>query len=114
MVKAVPTKTAPPKKVSTIKIIQPKPKPGPRGTSEIELVLAKPVRVSKKFYFSYVPISSRGQLGGGRHASQTVSECASHLISFDNLTESSPDSCKPSPSGSGANVPPPPPITTPG
>jgi hypothetical protein len=39
------------KKVSMVKIVRPKPTPGPTGTSEIELALAKPPGVSKKFCF---------------------------------------------------------------
>jgi hypothetical protein len=32
---------APPRKISIVKVIRPKAKPVPRGTSKIELVLAK-------------------------------------------------------------------------
>jgi hypothetical protein len=43
------------KKVGMIKIVWPKPIPRPSGTSKIELALAKPIGVSKKFCFSDVP-----------------------------------------------------------
>jgi hypothetical protein len=38
-----------------IKIVRPKPRPRSSGTSKIELALAKPIGVSKKFCFSDVP-----------------------------------------------------------
>jgi hypothetical protein len=47
-------KAAPTKKVGVLKIIQLKLRPESRGMSEIELALAKPIRVSKKFCFSDV------------------------------------------------------------
>jgi hypothetical protein len=54
---ATPSKTAPPpskpgpaRKISVMKIARPKAKPGPPSTSKIELVLAKPIGVSKKFH----------------------------------------------------------------
>jgi hypothetical protein len=43
-VEVATTNMAPPKKASTIKIIQLKLKPGARGTSKMELVLAKASR----------------------------------------------------------------------
>jgi hypothetical protein len=45
-------------KRSIVKVIPMKAKPGPKGTSEIELILAKLVGVSKKFCLSDVPGSS--------------------------------------------------------
>jgi hypothetical protein len=42
------------KKVGVVKIIWLMPKPGPTGMSKIELALAKPIRVHKKFCFSDV------------------------------------------------------------
>jgi hypothetical protein len=47
--KATLAKAVPPKKMSVVKVIWPKDKLGPRGTSEIELVLAKPVECLKFF-----------------------------------------------------------------
>jgi hypothetical protein len=54
--RAMPSKMAPPpskrgpsRKISIVKMAQPKAKPGPQSTSEIELALAKPIGVSKKF-----------------------------------------------------------------
>jgi hypothetical protein len=57
--------------------------------------------------------SSRGQRDEGHRAAQVVSECASHVISFDNLAESSPDSHKASQLGRATDVQLPPPMTTP-
>jgi hypothetical protein len=44
-----PPKSGPTNKIGVLKIAHPKAKPGPRGTSEIELALEKLVGVSKKF-----------------------------------------------------------------
>jgi hypothetical protein len=46
-----PSKTGPPRKISVVKVVHPRAKPGPQGTSEIELALAKPVGVSKKISY---------------------------------------------------------------
>jgi hypothetical protein len=51
-------KAGPAKKVAVMKIAQPKSKPGPRGTSEIELALARAVGVSKMFCLLDVAASS--------------------------------------------------------
>jgi hypothetical protein len=93
--KAAPVKTAPPKKISIVKVIRLKAKPGPTGMSEIELVLAKPVGVFKKFYFSDIPSSSKNLRVEGHRAVQVVSERASHVISFDNLDDSCQMPAKP-------------------
>jgi hypothetical protein len=44
-----PSKATPPKKTSVLKVVGPKAKPGPRGTSEIELALMKLIGVYKNF-----------------------------------------------------------------
>jgi hypothetical protein len=44
-------------KKSIVMVIRPKAKSGLKGTSEIELILAKPIEVSKKFCLSDVPSS---------------------------------------------------------
>jgi hypothetical protein len=59
-VAAKKAKVALAKKVGVLKIVWPKPRPGPRGMSAIELVLPKPIGVSKKFCFSDAPSSSLG------------------------------------------------------
>jgi hypothetical protein len=44
-----PPKVGPAKKVGVLKISWTKARPGPQGTSDIELALVKPIGVSKKF-----------------------------------------------------------------
>jgi hypothetical protein len=88
-VKVVLVKTALPKKTSTIKIIWSRPKPGLRGSPEIELVLAKPIEASTKFCFSDIPSSSQSRHDKSNHAIQTISERASRMITFDNLDDDS-------------------------
>jgi hypothetical protein len=46
-----PPRATPTKKDGVLKISHPKARPGPRGTSVIELALANPVGVSKKFVY---------------------------------------------------------------
>jgi hypothetical protein len=63
--KAIPSratlaKMVPLKKISILKVIRPKAKPGPKGKSEIELALVKPVGVSKKFCLLDALRSSHG------------------------------------------------------
>jgi hypothetical protein len=78
------------KKVGVLKIVWPKPRPGPRGTSAIELVLPKPIGVSKKSCFSDAPSSSLGQRNEGGSAMQmpggmvtnAVGECATRVLKF--------------------------------
>jgi hypothetical protein len=97
-------KVAPVKKVSVLKIVLPKLRPGPRGTSEIELTLMKPIGVSKKFCFSDVPSSSLGQrnevgptaqMPGGM-VTKAAGERAAHVIRFAGLGDSSPNTHGPS------------------
>jgi hypothetical protein len=57
--KVAPVKAAPPKKISVVKVNWPKAKPRARGTSEIELILTKPIGVSTKFCFSNMMSSSQ-------------------------------------------------------
>jgi hypothetical protein len=57
--KVAPVKAAPPKKISVIKVNSLKAKPRVRGTSEIELILTKPIGVSTKFCFSNMLSSSQ-------------------------------------------------------
>jgi hypothetical protein len=88
-----PPKAGPAKKVGIHKIARPKAKPGPRGTSEIELALAKPVGVSKKFYLLNVAASSHA------HDVGAIETYTARVLTFNNLSDdSSPDVCKtPSP-----------------
>jgi hypothetical protein len=60
-----PPKIGPAKKISILKIAQLKAKPGPPGTSEIELALARPVEMSKKFLLLDVAASSHGLHAAG-------------------------------------------------
>jgi hypothetical protein len=93
------------KKVGMIKIVWPKPIPRPSGTSKIELALAKPIGVSKKFCFSDVPSSSLGQRDEGGSSVQmprgqvmkAVGECTAQVLKFASLGDSSPDTHRPSP-----------------
>jgi hypothetical protein len=88
--KAMPTKTI--AKRSIIKVIHPKAKPRPKGTFEIELILVKPIRVSKTFCFSDVLDSFKSQCDEGQRMVENVVEQAPRVITFDNLgDDSSPD-----------------------
>jgi hypothetical protein len=109
---AAPVKVAPPKKI--VKVIQPKAIPGPRGTSEVDLILAKSVGVSKNFCFSDMSSSSQSQRDEGRRVMKVVRECTSGVISFDNLGDSSPDVHEASSWGKVADAPLPPPLITSG
>jgi hypothetical protein len=55
-----PSKMGPPRKISIVKVIRPRAKPGPQSMLEIGLVSAKPVLVPKNFCLQYVPASSHG------------------------------------------------------
>jgi hypothetical protein len=97
-----PSKTGPPKKISIVKIVQPRAKPEPQGTSEIELALTKPVGVSKFFCLLDVPASSRGVRDKGP-AMTYGSERTACVMAFNNLGDDSfPDVRKtPSPKRTG-------------
>jgi hypothetical protein len=99
-------KMTPPKK-TVIKVVRPKAKPGPRGTSEIELIPMKPNGVFKNFCLSDVPSSSQSQRDEDHRAIETVGEHASHVITFDNIdNDPSPDVRETSPPRKIAEVPP--------
>jgi hypothetical protein len=55
-----PPKSCPARKIGVLKKAHPKVKPGPRGTSEIELAFTKPVGVSKMFHLLDATGSSHG------------------------------------------------------
>jgi hypothetical protein len=81
-----PPKAGPTKKVSVLKISHPKARPGPRGTSAIELALAKPLGVSKKFCLLHVAASSQARAAG------VATTHTARVPAFDNLgDDSSPD-----------------------
>jgi hypothetical protein len=93
-------------KKSIIMMICLKAKSGSRDTSEIELILAKPIRVSKIFCLSDVPDSSQNQHDESHCLVQMIGERAPHVITFDNLNDdSSPDVHGTSPLGKVADVP---------
>jgi hypothetical protein len=71
------------KKISILKIARPKAKPGPCGTSKIELALVKPIGVSKKFHLLDVATLSHGL----HTACHRDSRCLS--AAFDNLDDDS-------------------------
>jgi hypothetical protein len=105
-------KMAPLKKISIVKVIRPKAKPGPRDMSEIEFTLTKPVGVSKNFCFSDISNSSQSQHDKGCRVMKVVHEHTSRVISFDNLGDSLPEARKASPRGKAAFVSLPPPLIT--
>jgi hypothetical protein len=87
--RAPPSKMAPPrpkvgssKKVGVLMIARPKAKPGPQGTSEIELALAKTIGVSKKFCLLDVAASSHEPYAVGATTTARV-------LAFDNLDDDS-------------------------
>jgi hypothetical protein len=102
--KVAPVKAAPTRKISVVKVIRSKPKPGPRGTSEIRLALVNPIGVSKKFSFLDMSISSQGQCDKGDPTVQMTSECASHVIACASLEDSSLDTREASPLGKTATM----------
>jgi hypothetical protein len=82
-----PPKSGPTNKIGVLKIAHPKAKPGPRGTSEIELALEKLVGVSKKFRL----LDATG-LSHRPHAMGVTTTHAARVPAFDNLgDDSSPD-----------------------
>jgi hypothetical protein len=96
----VPSKTVPPssksgsaKKISILKIARPKAKPGPRGTSEIELALAKSVGVFKKFHLLDV-----ASLPHGLHVVGVTVTHAARVPVFDNLSDDSSSDVRKTPS----------------
>jgi hypothetical protein len=105
-----PSKTRPPRKISIVKVVGPRAKPTPQGTSEIELAFAKPVEVSNFFCLLDVPASSDGVHDEGPGMAYGC-ERAAHMMAFDNLGDDSlPDVHKiPSPKGAGEKRPAPPP-----
>jgi hypothetical protein len=85
-----PSKLGPARKISIVKIAQPKAKPGPQGTSEIELALAKPNGVSKKFRLLDVTAPSCGL--DTRGLAMTHVERTARMPTFNNLDDDlSPD-----------------------
>jgi hypothetical protein len=103
-VKVAQVKAAPAKKINVVKVIWPKPKSGPRGMSEIELALAKPIGVSKKFCFPDMPSSSQGRHDESGPVVQAASKLEAHVISFAKLGDSSPDTPEALPLGKTATT----------
>jgi hypothetical protein len=112
-----PSNTAPPlskagpsKKIGVVKVICPRVKAGLQGTSEIELALAKPVGISKKFCLLDVAAPSHGLHGAGLSVAH-AGERAARVASFDNLGDDlSPDVCQtPPPKKAGEKCAAPPP-----
>jgi hypothetical protein len=79
-----PPKSGPAKKIGILKITRPKPKPGLHGTSEIELPLAKPIGVSKKFHLLDIVGSSHGS-----HSTCDATTHAAWVPAFDILGDDS-------------------------
>jgi hypothetical protein len=79
-------RVGPTKKVGVFKISHLKARPGPCGMSAIELVLAKPVGMSKKILLLDVAALSH------THTTGTATTCTAWVRAFDNLDDdSSPD-----------------------
>jgi hypothetical protein len=76
-------RVGPTKKVGVLKISQSKARPGPRGTTTIELALVKPVEVSKKFCLLDVAASSQA------HTAGATMNCTARVPTFDNLGDDS-------------------------
>jgi hypothetical protein len=79
----LPFKVGPTKKVGVLKISRLKARPGPQGTSTIELALEKPLGVSKKFHLLDVAALSQACA-----ASVTMTHTA-QVPTFDNLNDDS-------------------------
>jgi hypothetical protein len=96
------SKVRPSKKIGVVKVIRPRVKIGPQGMSEIELVLVKPVGVSKKFCLLDVAAPSSGLRGAGLTMTR-AGERVARVVAFDNLGDDSlPDVRKtPSPMRAG-------------
>jgi hypothetical protein len=89
--RAAPSKTAPSRKIGVVKVIWSRIKLAVQDTSKIELVLVKPVGVSKFFCLLDAPSSSHGRRGRGATAAKADKQAA-HVVAFDNLgDDSSPD-----------------------
>jgi hypothetical protein len=86
-------KVRPSKKVGVLKIAQLKAKPGPRCTSEIELALAKPVGVSKKFHLLDLAASSHKPRSVGAATTRIA-----RVSAFDNLDDDSSSDVRKTPS----------------
>jgi hypothetical protein len=89
--RAMPSKAVPllpklglAKKIGFLKIARPKAKPRPSCTSEIELALAKPIGVSKKFCLLDAAGPSHGP-----HMTGVVRTHAAQVPAFDNLGDDS-------------------------
>jgi hypothetical protein len=105
---------APPKKTSVLMVVRPKAKPRPQGMSEIELALAKPVGVSKKFCLLDVLGTSQSPHDEGRAATNVI-EHATRVAAFDNLGDDSSLDIRGAPSPKKTEeMPPPPPPSIPG
>jgi hypothetical protein len=75
-----------------------------RSMSEIELALAKPIEVSKKFCFPDTPSSSQGRHDESGPVVQAASRLEAHVISFAKLGDSSPDTPEALPLGKTATT----------
>jgi hypothetical protein len=97
-------------KISIVKVVRPRAKLVPQGTSEIELALPKLVGVSKFFCLLDVPASTH-EIRDKGPAVAYGGECVAHVMAFDNLGDDSlPDICRtPTPRRTGETHPAPPP-----
>jgi hypothetical protein len=78
-----PPKAGPAKKVGILKISRLKARPRLRGMSAIELALANPIGVSKKFCLLHVAASFHARTAG------TTVTCTARVLAFDSLGDDS-------------------------
>jgi hypothetical protein len=83
--RAASSKTMPPRKIGIVKVVRPRVKPEPQGTSEIELALAG---VSKFFCLLDVSSSSHCRHAGGAAVAK-ADERAARVAAFDNIGDDS-------------------------
>jgi hypothetical protein len=69
-------------------VVHPKAKTRPQGTSEIELALAKPIAMSKKFCLLNIMAPSHGVRSAGLVVA-CADECVAQVTAFDNLGDDS-------------------------
>jgi hypothetical protein len=104
-----PSKAGLTKKVGVLKISHPKASPGPRGMSAIELALARPLGVSKKFHLLDVAASCQACAVG------VTTTRTAQVSAFDNLGDDSSPNVHEAPSlGATMEKPVSPPPSVPG
>jgi hypothetical protein len=88
MSQVTPSKAVPPRKIGIVKMVWPRVKLRPQGTSEIELALIMLVVVSKKTCLLDAPSSSHGRHDDGLAATK-ADEHVAHVAAFNNMGDDS-------------------------